>query len=78
MNLAAYDKVDNKIDKTKTWLDHNNKRIVSKQIKYRTYQIRIKTIIIHILIIQLIITKNNNQLTRHFSNTIYTNGIINK
>ena len=37
MNLAAYDKVDNKIDKTKTWLDHNNKRIVSKQIKYRTY-----------------------------------------
>ena len=37
MNLAAYDKVNNKIDKTKTWLDHNNKRIVSKQIKYRTY-----------------------------------------
>ena len=37
MNLIAYDKIDNKIDKTKTWLDHNNKRIVSKQIKYRTY-----------------------------------------
>lgn len=37
MNLAAYDKVDNKIDKTKTWLDYANKRIVTKQIKYRTY-----------------------------------------
>ena len=37
MNLAAYDKIDNKVDKSKTWIDYKNKRIVSKQIKYRAY-----------------------------------------
>lgn len=42
MNLSAYDKVENKTDKGKTWVDIVNKRIVSREIKFRSYYTLLK------------------------------------
>lgn len=37
MNLNAYDNINEKIDKTKTWIDVNKHLLLSREIKYRKY-----------------------------------------
>lgn len=37
MNLNAYDNVNEKIDKTKTWIDIEKNILYSREIKYRPY-----------------------------------------
>lgn len=37
MNLVAYDKLSSPIDKSKTWIDIANKRIMSREITHRKY-----------------------------------------
>lgn len=37
MNLNAYDNTQEKLDKTKTWIDVKKKTIYSREIKYRKY-----------------------------------------
>lgn len=42
MNLNAYDNVEEKVDKTKTWIDIRKKTIYSREIKYRPYMCLLK------------------------------------
>lgn len=37
MNLNAYDVINPKIDKKKTWVDVNKQQLLSREIKYRQY-----------------------------------------
>lgn len=37
MNLNAYDNINEKIDKNKTWIDIKRKVLYSREIKYRPY-----------------------------------------
>lgn len=37
MNLNVYDNVNEKLDKTKTWVDIKKKTLLSREIKYRKY-----------------------------------------
>ena len=42
MNLSAYDKVNNKIDKSKTWIDKRKGILISREIKRRHYYTYVK------------------------------------
>ena len=37
MNLVAYDKLSSPLDKSKTWIDFANRRIMSREIAHRNY-----------------------------------------
>lgn len=37
MNLVAYDKIKNVVDKTRSWIDVSSKVLFSREIKYRKY-----------------------------------------
>ena len=37
MNLVAYDTLSSPIDKTRTWIDFANKRIMSREFPHRNY-----------------------------------------
>ena len=37
MNLVAYDVLNSPIDKSKTWIDFANKRLMSREIAHRKY-----------------------------------------
>jgi len=37
INLNVYDEIKHKIDKNKTWLDVKYKRLMSREISFRTY-----------------------------------------
>ena len=37
MNLSAYDKITEKIDKSKSWIHIKSKRLITREIKYRPY-----------------------------------------
>lgn len=37
LNIQCYDEITQKIDKNKTWINTKYKRIISREIKYRTY-----------------------------------------
>ena len=37
MNLSAYDTINNKIDKTKSWIDVKKRVLLSREIKYRKF-----------------------------------------
>ena len=42
MNLAAYDTVCNKVDKTKTWIDNKHPILISREIAKRPYYAFVK------------------------------------
>uniref|UniRef100_A0AAU8MHW9 Uncharacterized protein n=1 Tax=Geladintestivirus 2 TaxID=3233134 RepID=A0AAU8MHW9_9CAUD len=42
MTLLAYDKIINKLDRTKTWYDNKKKSILSREIEYRDYNSVVK------------------------------------
>lgn len=42
MNLSAYDEVDRKLDKTKTWYSPTMHALISREIKYRPYYTLVK------------------------------------
>ena len=42
MNLSAYDKITEKIDKSKSWIHIKTKKLITREIKYRPYSTILK------------------------------------
>ena len=42
MNLSAYDKITEKVDKSKSWIHIKSKRLITREIKYRPYSTILK------------------------------------
>ena len=42
MNLSAYDGINNKIDKSKSWIDIKKKQLLSREINKRKYSTLVK------------------------------------
>ena len=42
MNLSAYDSINNKIDKNKSWVDIKKKQLLSREINKRQYSTLVK------------------------------------
>lgn len=42
MNLSAYDNITEKVDKQRTWINIKDKKLISREIKFRNYNTIIK------------------------------------